>query len=442
MLMKTISQPQAADATPLLSQGSAVLSTSYGTASDGGDVRPVRAADLARVRFVGERRVINPDGSVTFDWQSVILLRLRRVSADAAPCALTVDMFGGWNAFNLLAGGRVQSAVQTERRSRKTYTMPIRDTAAQEAFDVQLVKRTEPAIGQLFPPGKTTAVRLFSFTVPSGWELSPLAATPTQRRIEFLGDSDLAAFGLEGPPTTMSVCGVLGLRNRYQNVTNSWAHAVARMLEAEPSVLGWSGVGVHQNAAVSGTVSMGELYLRAVATDDSVAAQHRDFGPAANWSPHLVVVQVGGNDLYGGKLPPSEAAWVASYVELLRVIRQKRPEAIILSLVYSLDTPSYDAAGAQDGTLAKYTKTAVDVFIAEQAEIPAPAVLLEVPQAGQQWPEDGGSMEHWGRSGHMKYAAAVCDIVERQLPQLGWFRRVSEQVHPEALEWIEYPPRL
>jgi hypothetical protein len=440
-----IAQPQAvADATPLLlSQDAAALPT-YGAGADSSDVAgSVEAADSVRVRFVGERRLINVDGSVTFDWQSVILLRLRRVSADAAACALMVDMLGGWNTFNLLVGGRVQAAVHTDRRSRKTYTMPIRDTTAQDTFDVQLVKRTEPAIGQLLPPGKTTAVRLFSFAVPSGWELAPLVAAPSaRRRIEFLGDSDLAAFGLEGSPTTMSLCGVLGLRNRYQNITNSWAHTVARMLDAEPSVLGWSGVGVHQNAAMSGTLPMGELYRRAVATDDSVAAQHQDFGSAANWSPQLVVVQVGGNDLYGGKDPPSEAAWVASYVELLHMICRQRPHAAIICLVYSLNTPSYDAAGAQDGKLAKYTKTAVDRFIVEQAASPGPAVFLEIPPAGQRWPEDGGSLEHWGRSGHIKYAAAVCDIVERKLPQLGWGRRVTTQGYPEALEWIEYPPSL
>ena len=431
------------DTAPLLSQ--APVLPSYGTTPNHGAeaVEQVPPADLARVRFVGERRLIHPDGSATFDWQSVILLRLRRVVPDATPCALLVDMAGGWNAFNLLAAGRVQSAVQTRRGSRETYTLPIRDAAEQECFDVQLVKRTEPAIGQLLPPGKTTAVRLFGFAVPLGWELVPLPATqPTQRRIEFLGDSDLAAFGLEGPPTTMSLCGVLGLRNRYQNITNSWAHTVARMLQAEPSVLAWSGVGVCQNAAMSGVDPMGELYCRAVATDGSVSGRHQDFGPTAIWSPQLVIVQVGGNDLYGGKDPPSEAAWVDSYVKLLHMIRQNRPEASILNLVYSLDTPSYDAAGAQDGTLAKYTEAAVNLFITEQAGMPGPEVLLETPQAGQRWPEDGGSLEHWGRSGHMKYAAAVCAIVERQLPQLGWGCQAIEQHRdaPEALEWIEYPP--
>lgn len=446
--VSTAPTTMATDTAPLLSQAASRSSYRTTTANYGaaGAVEQVPPADLARVRFVGERRLIHADGSATFDWQSIILLRLRRVAPDAAPCALMVDMAGGWNAFNLLVGGRVRSAVQTRRGARKTYTLPIGGAATDhECFDVHLVKRTEPAIAQLVPPGKTTAVRLFGFTVPFGWELAPLAATPpTQRRIEFLGDSDLAAFGLEGPPSVMSLCGVLGLRNRYQNITNSWAHTVARMLQAEPSVLAWSGVGVRQNAAMSGEVPMGELYRRAVATDDTVSGQHHDFGPAAIWSPQLVIVQVGGNDLYGGKSPPSEAAWVESYVALLRTIRQNRPEAIILNLVYSLDTPGYDAAGAQDGTLVKYTEAAVNLFITEQAGVPGPAVLLETPQAGQRWPEDGGSLEHWGRSGHMKYAAAVCDIVERQLPQLGWGCQATEHQRdaPEPLDWIEHPPSL
>ena len=125
-------------------------------------------------------------------------------------------------------------------------------------------------------------------------------------------------------------------------------------------------------------------------------------------------------------------------VDLLRSVREKRPSAIILCLIYSLDTPSYDASGAKDGTLTRYTETAVGQFVAEQGGA-GPAVLLETPASGQRWPEDGGSLEHWGHDGHLKYAEAVCGVIERQLPQLGWQRTAPAA---EALEWIEYPPSL
>jgi hypothetical protein len=94
---------------------------------------------------------------------------------------------------------------------------------------------------------------------------------------------------------------------------------------------------------------------------------------------------------------------VGSYVELLRSVREKRPDAVILNLIYSLDTPSYDVAEARDGTLTRYTETAVSQFVAEQGlgESSSCAVLLvEAPPSG----EDGGSLEHQGRDGHFMYA--------------------------------------
>ena len=90
-----------------------------------------------------------------------------------------------------------------------------------------------------------------------------------------------------------------------------------------------------------------DYFQRAVARDDSEAARHTDFGAEAAWRPQLVVIVVGGNDLYGGKTPPSEEEFVQRYVQLLRTVREKRPApTVLLSVVYSLDTPGYNSSAS------------------------------------------------------------------------------------------------
>ena len=115
-----------------------------------------------------------------------------------------------------------------------------------------------------------------------------------------------------------------------------------------------------------------------------------------------------------------------AYVELLQLIRTHRPDAPILNLVYSLDTPSYAAqekrAGGPSANLEAHVQDAVAAY---QAATPEDrAVFVAVPESGQVWPQDGGAMEHWGVRGMLKAANAICTCIE-DLPQLGWLRRAD-----------------
>jgi hypothetical protein len=59
------------------------------------------------------------------------------------------------------------------------------------------------------------------------------------RRIEFIGDSDTCAFGNEGLQTHSRR--IFGMKGRMENVYNGYACVLARMFEADPHVLAWSG---------------------------------------------------------------------------------------------------------------------------------------------------------------------------------------------------------
>lgn len=148
----------------------------------------------------------------------------------------------------------------------------------------------------------TSPATVYSVRLSNGWTFSdPRAISQSTRRIEFVGDSDLAAFGGEGSATEMGIWAMLRMHNSTQNISNSWAHMLSRMLQAEPSVVAWSGIGVAQNAEHCDppggkSANMESVYFRAIATDPS---SRHSF--AAEWQPQLVVVNVGGNDLFGGR---------------------------------------------------------------------------------------------------------------------------------------------
>lgn len=88
-----------------------------------------------------------------------------------------------------------------------------------------------------------------------------------------------------------------------------------------------------------------ERYPRGVASDPST---RNELG--INFHPELVIVHLGANDYLGGGPfwggPPDET-FVAGYVELLQLIRSKRPRARILCLSIA----PYAITGEDDAAL-------------------------------------------------------------------------------------------
>jgi lysophospholipase L1-like esterase len=129
-------------------------------------------------------------------------------------------------------------------------------------------------------------------------------------RIEFIGDSDICAFGNEGKVS--SAKNMFGLKGRMENAYNGYACITARMFNAESHLLAWSGKGVHSNAADWGP-NMPSLWKNVLAARD-----HR--WDMNSWIPDVVVINLGVNDLF----PPasSETEIVQAYTEFLEEVRK------------------------------------------------------------------------------------------------------------------------
>jgi len=390
----------------------------------------VSATDIERVRVVGDRCVRNDNGTLQIDFQVIVELRLRRTTTDSRPCVVRVLMDGGFSHFELHAGGKPAAAVAT-RSGEAEYSFAIPPALfVDDETVLQLVKRTEGHSLQIFPPLQyvppkvvTYAAVLKYFNVSPGYELVPHEAND-KRKIEFVGDSDMAGFGNEGPATGIDWNGFLSVKVRHQNITNSCPHMLCRMLDAEPSVVAWSGIGVCQNAdycdppgKVPTETCMQAVYERALGT---VPKSKHDF---ETWQPDLVIVQVGANDLFGERGTPPSQLFVDKYVAMLQAIRQARPDAVILNVCSSLDTPTYISAGYEyEEPNNPIVQLLRESFAAYQKAAPDDSrMLLSIPASGQVWPEDGGCVEHWGTSGMLKHAEAVCLCIESDT-SLGWKR--------------------
>lgn len=378
-----------------------------------------------RIRVIGGR-FSRRGTALALDFQCVIELRVQCPCA----CVLSVDMAGGFSWFDAIVDGQVQSTVQSTG-SRAIFDFDLPDALGETT--VWLVKRTEPWLTQLFPPLQYLPLECSTSTaVVYGVSVSENSTIcepppPAARRIEFVGDSDCAAFGGEGEATELSLWGILKMSNSTQNVSNSWAHILSRMLDAEPSVVACSGIGVHTNAEhcdPPGTsAAMEAMYRRSVASDPDSQYTFDDA-----WQPQLVTVDVGSNDLFGGRTPPSKQQFVNAYVSLLATIRRNRPSAIIICIASSLETPGYIQMGAADGRLWEHISEAVRVYIQQSGD---KRTFATQPVSGQQWPQDGGSLEHWNTNGHRKLADALCTYLEKGEPAgvLGW-QRSSERGFP------------
>lgn len=132
------------------------------------------------------------------------------------------------------------------------------------------------------------------------------------RRIEFIGDSVMAGAFAEGP----------GQYTEKESGALSFGPQLAKLLNADYSVIATSGEGVVRN--------MGEKASdngRHAAQDylDSISSS------AINLNPHLIVLNHGANDFEAAE-PPDAETFIKGYMDLVKLLREKNPQAVIICL--------------------------------------------------------------------------------------------------------------
>ena len=295
------------------------VSSSGGTAGTGGDGE-------ARVRFVGRVDQSDPEGP-RFAWSGSGVV----AAFEGSSVSVSLDD-SSENQFTVLIDGELMPKLAAQAG---THDYVLAGSLATGPHRVELYRRTEASFG---------VTRFLGFDFGSaGRLLAPPAAQG--RRIEIIGDSISCGYGNEG---TSATC---GFSAETENHYETYGAIAARELDAEVVTVAWSGKGVIYNYGDDKTDPMPALYTRALPDDPSSAW---DFSLV----PDAVVINLGTND-FSTEDDPSLPDFQEAYVDLLREVRSRYPEALLLCTVGPL-LYGQDLTDARAGIAA-----AVDAFEGE-----------------------------------------------------------------------------
>lgn len=168
----------------------------------------------------------------------------------------------------------------------------------------------------------------------------PLPPVAPERRIEIIGDSISAGYGVEGKsqnekfsPTT-------------ENNLLTYGSVTARKFGADFTCLAWSGKKLWPDNTLP------ELYDRALPAD-----------PKSTWDfskmkADVVLINLATNDFGPGN--PEEEGWVKAYIALLERVRQHHPDAVIYGAVGPMITDPYSKSKNALTTARRYIQTALE----------------------------------------------------------------------------------
>ncbi len=200
---------------------------------------------------------------------------------------------------------------------------------------VMLTKRTEPLVGE----GQFLGVEF-----PNGGQLLPPPARPALR-MEFIGDSILTGYGVEGPDRFCSFSA------ETENHGAAYGALAARMLGAEQVTVAWSGAGIWRNYDGTFEETLPDMYPLA----RSPANVPWDF---SKWTPHIVAVHLGTNDF--ARVGVDRKAFVSAYLKFLDQIRSNYPDAEIFLLIGPMLTDNFPEGQASLTLARTYLNEIVD----------------------------------------------------------------------------------
>ena len=170
---------------------------------------------------------------------------------------------------------------------------------------------------------------------------------PKAKKIEVIGDSITCGYGIEG------VVEVDSFTTSQENPWNAYGCRVARGLDADFSLISWSGNGIishyveeSMNEPRNDEALMPEVYLYEDYSADFRRGKKRaDFikRDFASYQPQLVIINLGTNDgSYTRNIPARDRAFINGYVSFLREVREVNPDANILCTVGVMATAAKD----------------------------------------------------------------------------------------------------
>lgn len=230
-------------------------------------------------------------------------------------------MLGGPSEWDVSIDGVLQPKLVTETGSHEYV---LAEGLSSDEHTVELYKRSEAQNG---------ITRFEGYDFHGGELLSPPPRARTARRLEVIGDSQVAAFGVEGAAIGPN-CPGNHWAAHYENFRESFGALMGERFGAEVHGTAYSGKGMARNITSTDRDTMPILFDRANPLDPSSAWDW-------SWTPDVVVVQIGGNDfaihLPVDDGPPTFDEFTNAYRGFVTDVRTHYPDAFVL-LVLSAST--------------------------------------------------------------------------------------------------------
>lgn len=232
--------------------------------------------------------------------------------------------------------------------NQKAWVAVFVDGAKEPALRFPLLKEREQIV--LFESGEAKDVTLrvmkYSEAVFGAVGIASLKVEgellpppePKEKKIEVIGDSITCGYGIEG------VLDKDAFTTAQENPWEAYGCRVARALDAEFSLISWSGNGIIScyvdesiNEPRNDEALMPEVYwyedYSAEFRRNKARKEYakRDFSA---YQPQLIIINLGTNDAsYTRNIPARDRAFVNGYVKFIREIREVNPSANLVCTV-------------------------------------------------------------------------------------------------------------
>jgi lysophospholipase L1-like esterase len=252
-------------------------------------------ADNPYIQYIGRFDFSNP-AKVTYDWPGVYI----HAKFEGTSCSIRLNDHK--NEYAVIIDNRAPRILTTDTSSVYRAAWGLANSIP---HSITIIKRSEP----LFGKGEFRG-----FILDEGRTLLPPDKRP-ERRIEFIGNSITCGFGVEGENDSCH------FSLQTENADMSYATMTARALNADYSLVSYSGRGVVRNYGDTSKISkdpMPELYNR-ICFNDSTSKW--DF---SRWVPQAVIINLGTND-FSTKPYPDKDVFQSAYLKLINRIRALYP---------------------------------------------------------------------------------------------------------------------
>ena len=259
-------------------------------------------SDNPNIQYIGRFDFSNPL-NVTFEWPGIYI----HAKFEGTSCAVRLNDIK--NEYAVIIDNHAPRILTTDSSGIFKVAAGLADSLE---HSITIIKRTESFAGK---------GQFLGFVLDKGRGLLPAEKRP-DKRIEFIGNSITCGYGVEGENDSCH------FSLMTENADMSYATMTARALNADYSLVAYSGKGVVRNYGDSLKTSidpMPILYDRIFFQDST---SKWDF---SKWVPQAVVINLGTND-FSTRPYPDKDVFQNAYIQLINRVRTLYPGVTIFCI--------------------------------------------------------------------------------------------------------------